>query len=175
MIIIDDFLNDSQWDQFTYEGLWYTPKTYEWLSVDQTTRNIWDEIAAHIWAHVDTRGYVELGSFEGIEHWTNIMRPDAFPDLPLHYDKDEYLWRETGEIRVPKMGSVLYAHDSQPEGGYLELKDEWGVAERIAPIPNRLIIFPSGLPHQVTATTKFDRKVFATNIWTTKPSEENFV
>jgi len=65
--------------------------------------------------------------------------------------------------------------DSQPEGGYLELKDEWGVAERIAPIPNRLIIFPSGLPHQVTATTKFDRKVFATNIWTTKPSEENFV
>lgn len=174
MIIIDNFLSETQWKQFTYEGLWYKPKTYEWLGMDQPTRNVWDEIAAHIWMYIDAREYVELGEFAGIEHWTNIMSPDGSPDLPLHYDKDEYLWRETGDIRVPKIGSVLYAHDEQPEGGYLEIMDENGVAERIAPIPNRLIVFPSGLPHQVTATTSGTRKVFATNIWHTKPMEENF-
>ena len=181
MIIIDDFLTESEWNQFTYEGLWYKPKTYQWLSADDATsmpyRSVWDQIAAHIWMYIDARQYIELGSFEGIEHWTNIMSADGYgtPDLPLHYDKDEYLWRETGEIRVPKIGSVLYAHDNQPEGGYLELLDENGVSERIAPIPNRLIIFPSGLPHQVTATTSGIRKVFATNIWHTKPSSENFI
>lgn len=174
MIIIDDFLGESQWKQFTYEGLWYKPKTYEWLAMDQPTRSIWDEIAAHIWMYIDAREYVELGSFAGIEHWTNIMKPDGKPDLPLHYDKDEYLWQLTGEIVVPKIGSVLYAHDEQPEGGYLELMDEHGVSERIAALPNRLIVFPSGLPHQVTATTSGVRKVFATNIWPTKPMEENF-
>jgi len=176
MIIIDNFLGDTHWKQFTYEGLWYQPKTYEWLGMDQPTRSVWDEIAAHIWMYIDAREYVELGEFAGIEHWTNVMSADGYgtPDLPLHYDKDEYLWRETGEVRVPKIGSVLYAHDEQPEGGYLEMIDENGVAERIAALPNRLIIFPSGLPHQVTTTTSGVRKVFATNVWHTKPSEENF-
>ena len=174
MIIIDNFLSDAQWAKFTYEGLWYKPKTYQWFGMDQPPRNVWDEIAFHIWSYVDSRGYVDLGGFDGIEHWTNIMTPDGHADLPLHYDKDEYLWRETGEIRVPKIGSVLYAHDEQPTGGYLEMIDENGVSERIAPIPNRLIIFPSGLPHQVTETTSGIRKVFATNIWTDKPSPENF-
>jgi hypothetical protein len=177
MIIIDDFLSDHHWDQFTHEGLWYKPKTYEWLGMDQPKRSVWDEIATHIWMHVDANysNHIELGSFDGVEHWTNIMNPESFPDLPLHYDKDEYLWRETGEICVPKIGSVLYAHDSQPEGGYLELVDENGVSERIAPIPNRLIIFPSGLPHQVTETTSGIRKVFATNVWGTMPSYQNFL
>lgn len=175
MIVIDDFLAPSQWDQFTYEGLWYKPKGYQWCDVDQPVRTIWEEIATYIWMYVDSREYVDLESFDGIEHWTNIMDPDGYSDLPIHYDKDEYLWRETGQVITPSIGSVLYAHDKMPEGGFLEiLNEDMTVRERLAPVPNRLIIFNSGELHRVTPTTSGIRKVFATNIWPTKPSEENF-
>jgi len=48
------------------------------------------------------------------------------------------------------------------------------LAERIKPVPNRLVIFNSGDIHRVTRVTKGLRRCFATNVWVDKPSNENF-
>ena len=55
---------------------------------------------------------------------------------------------------------------------YLEVFSKEGEEpERIAAVPNRLIIFPAGkYPHKVTQVTRGTRYAIAINLWDIEPS-----
>jgi hypothetical protein len=82
----------------------------------------------------------------------------------MHYDKDEILYRISGEIFMPIFSSVYYPRTVNVGGGELELP---GV--RILPRTNRAVIFPGCLPHRVLAVTAGIRRSIAINGWSTPP------
>ena len=93
----------------------------------------------------------------------------------MHLDKDENLWKETGEISSPIVGTVFYPIQMEIEGGYLEIfsKGTDQEPERIEAKYNRLIIFDAGgVEHRVTNVTKGLRSAIAINLWDTKPTGE---
>lgn len=180
MIIIDDFLpKDSlALETITDDSLWQNHLGYKWIGRDDPAKDVWQQMAVHIWGEVSKFGILP-DKFDGVEYWTNpIVFGSAKEDLPWHYDKDEYLYNfanggETKELKTPYIGSVYYAHKEIPDGGFLEIDHE-GDFERIQPVPNRLIIFDSAKYHRVVPITSGLRRTFATNVWIDKPREENF-
>lgn len=114
--------------------------------------------------------------YAGFEYWVNRLSPKDGNSLDWHSDKDEYLAEKTGKLVCPSMGMVLYLHEDEPEGGYLEIDDEryWDKElERIRALPNRFILFDPSIPHRVTPT-KTLRITLAANLWKKAPSMKNF-
>jgi hypothetical protein len=176
MIIIDDFLpKDSlALETITDDSLWQESLPYSWLGSEEAAKDVWQQMSVHIWGEISKFGIMPE-KFDGVEYWSNAMvTGGAKEDLPWHYDKDEQLYDGgNGELRTPYIGSVYYAHKEIPDGGFLEI-DREGDAERIQPVPNRLIIFDSAKVHRVVPITSGLRRTFATNVWIEKPREENF-
>jgi len=61
-----------------------------------------------------------------------------------HYDKDEVLWNNTGELDFPLCSTAYYLDVNDLQGGHLVLEDNI-----ITPKTNRLVIFSPGMPHTV--------------------------
>jgi len=168
MIVVDNFLDATTWEQFNHPSMWQEENSgnYSWLPVDAPIHNVMQAVAKRLWYHFDP--HHENKGVVGYEYWYNILWKDN--GLNWHYDKDEQHWRETGEIKIPMFGSVLYpSHDVQ--GGYLEIEhgDE---VERIEPVPNRAIFFHAGEErHRVSEIKGGVRKTFACNIWKEVPLE----
>ncbi len=102
----------------------------------------------------------------------------VFFSLISHFDKDEKLWNETGQVVTPKLGTIFYPDpcNDEIEGGYLkiwkthDLNFDAGY-ELIEPKFNRLVIFDAGQLHAVTPVTKGIRKAIAINLWDEAPSD----
>ena len=180
LLVIDNFLDqdDELLFDIQHDRYWWDPLPYQFMERDSTATNIWELMIERIWCDTEQYNVLPPQGYAGIEYWNNIMSVDGKKqDLPWHFDKDEHLYNNTGELQTPYVGSVYYAHKTLPSEGYLEIKRGEGDMEfeRIQPVPNRLVIFDSGTIHRVTPVTGGGvRRCFATNIWVNKPSEENF-
>jgi len=119
-------------------------------------------------------------SFElnGFEYWTGIQSDSVDSGhkdtLPVHYDKDEALFAQTGEIVTPVIGTVFYPGIEEFEGGDLAIYTDGAdsTPEIIKAKPNRLIIFGAGdYIHEVKPITKGTRHAIAINLWKERPYE----
>lgn len=82
------------------------------------------------------------------ELWSNpnIVVPN------WHIDKDEKYYHDTGKFKFPLCTLVYYAHvDEDLEGGRIIMYEDQQLA--IKPKSNRLIVFPSNVPHVVEPFT----------------------
>ena len=159
MIVFDNLLSDSQFDDFNKT---FAPiSTGHWIGAnDEPT----DKMAAYgklLWKHYIAANPVP--NLMGYEYWTKTLS-NTVP-LDWHYDKDETLWENTGEISRPLFGAVLYG-EGEVYGGYLEIKQHDGEIERIQYKPNRAIFFDAGnLEHRVSPVNNGSRRTLACNIW----------
>jgi len=112
----------------------------------------------------------------GFEYWTGIQTNNKDSGhvnvLPPHYDKDEAIFKKTGEIVTPVIGTVYYPGIEEFEGGELAVYTDGidSAPEIIKARPNRLIIFGAGQHvHEVKPVTKGTRHAIAINLWDTVP------
>jgi hypothetical protein len=188
MIIIDDFVKDVallERMRDTSGDFW--KKGYHWWdgwwnsNEPMTLRH---ELIEYIWRD-GCPPQLYGTQMDGFEHWVGIL--DKYttignePGYALnhHFDKDEGLHKETGEIITPVMGTVYYppVNEEKCEGGYLKIYNTHEMDltvpyELIAPKQNRLVIFDAGQLHAVTEITKGKRYAIAINLWQPKPTTE---
>ena len=101
--------------------------------------------------------YVDLTNMQGCEYWAHYgTRPN------WHVDKDEELFKQTGDVVCP-ICSIVYYADIEVIGGSF-ITDTINVM----PITNRMIIFSKGLMHSVAPYTG-TRLSIAVNPWSHKP------
>lgn len=98
-----------------------------------------------------------------VEYWTNTTR--AGHGIPRHVDKDEWLYRESGNVVSPVISAVYYADRCRFQGGELEVADV-----RISPRQNRLVIFAGHLQHHVHAVAAGIRRSLVVNVWRSRPT-----
>jgi len=188
MIIIDDFVQDKRLltkialdNRFLTEG-------YHWWGGwwNEPISSIRHELITYIWR--DNCPLNEGFEIQGFEHWTGVYQPGdkkvtenfGFKHhLKHHFDKDEKVWDETGEVVRPKIGTVFYFNPEvdNSEGGYLQLWDTYNSDatdlpyELIRPKFNRLVIFDAGKLHAVQEVTKGIRHAVAINLWSQAPAD----
>ena len=146
-----------------YDGWWNSP-------ANNTTKKI-IEYAWGVGCPI-----METFSIEGFEYWTGIQSSSDIEDgaknyLNIHFDKDEALHKETGEVVTPTMGSVYYPLGQSFRGGDLAIYTEEGEnPELIKAKPNRFVIFNAGqYPHEVTPVIDGVRHAIAINLWEKEP------
>lgn len=168
MIIIDNFVRDRDLlDAVRREAVEMHSRDYFWKDLEAEPVNATEQLC-----QLAFDNYYPNRNYSGFEYWVNFLGPNKPKDLPWHYDKDEFHWRETGDIICPTFGMVYYLHEEAPAGGYLEIK--WGdEVERIRAVPNRLVIFDPSVYHRVSAVES-DRRTLAANVWEMRSSPENF-
>ena len=121
-----------------------------------------------------------LESFIGVEMW--VRTKPCHEEMPLHFDKDETLAKQSGVLRFPAYSSVLYLTD---EGGPTLVVDRQRVGEREVeirytsmPSANAFLVFPGHLLHGVLAEPErvgtsdgaSRRRIsLLMNWWTTRP------
>lgn len=176
--VFDNFLNEellneikNDPDFFTDPGKYYYWKGGWWTSPANTTKK---KLIEAIWGAACPISQ----SFEvdGFEYWTGIqtVNPDLghADNLPHHYDKDEAIFAQTGEIVTPVIGTVFYPGIEEFEGGDLAVYTDGvdSTPEIIKAKPNRLIIFGAGdYVHEVKPLTKGTRHAIAINLWENEP------
>ena len=110
MIIIDDFVKDEVLlREIDNDETFFGPNgNFMWWGGwwDSPANTIKKELIEYIWRYNDpTRGY----QIEGFEYWTGVYGPSKpNKDLGTHLDKDELLYKETGELVRPVIGTVFY-------------------------------------------------------------------
>jgi hypothetical protein len=181
IVVIDDFIKDpdllreiqsdeSFFEQtgsyFFWEGWWHSPPN-----------TLKKRLIKYIWG--DHPPLSQIFSVAGFEYWTGITTSDHdspfLNNLDPHFDKDEDLFQQTGEIQSPLIGTVYYPPQDEFIGGMLEIFSE-GLdkdPERIYAKPNRLVIFDAGKdPHSVSKVVHGTRKAIAINLWGFVPHSE---
>lgn len=178
ILAIDNFIKDQRLlkDIASDPTFFKDPGVYYWWNGwwNSEPRTVKQRLIDYIWADncpINTRY-----SLSGFEYWTGIQT--ANPNMGFnnnlggHYDKDEELFAQTGQIVRPIIGTVYYPEQEEFEGGMLEIYTE-GVdkaPEVIYAKPNRLIIFDAGKHiHAVTPVTSGTRKAIAINLWQSEP------
>lgn len=169
MIIVDNFVQDQQFlSVLRDDRYWQTNTPYTWFDKNSLSHSPWLKLTRQIWLFAAR--FHDLGEYAGYELWSQVIQSR---ELGWHVDKDEHLWQTQNRMVNPTLGSIYYAHTDPVEGGFLETRNEWG-SQLIEPVPNRLIIHHPGQEHMVHKCTGGVRRSFLTNLWKTKPSEENF-
>lgn len=183
MIIIDNFVQDEDLLRRVRESLndetsdFWSLGNYSWYEGwwRREPETLREELIKYIWGDNCPLNYdVEI---EGFEHWVGIQSAvdkSKHDHLKQHFDKDEDLWHETGELKRPMIGTVYYPIEHDIDGGYLKSWDTYEVDfdaphELIAPKPNRLVIFDAGKLHAVQQVTRGTRYAIAINLWDYKP------
>jgi hypothetical protein len=101
--------------------------------------------------------YFDLSSALGYEMHRNDHTP--YP----HYDKDEALYKKTGQVRFSLCGIVYYPYEKDLEMGHLLFNEI-----SIKPITNRLVVFRPDLFH-TGVQHKGTRVSIGINPWDNKP------
>ncbi len=196
MKIIDNFVKDrrllNDMQDLSNKEFWH--EGYSWWHNSSPTITLRHRLIDYMWL----QGKFELPEpLIGFEHWTGIYDAEekiSYQDhvdhshfehiqadkkgskkfaLIHHYDKDEGLYNDTGEIVSPSIGCIYYPILKQKcKGGKLRIYDaEPGEQaydapfETVDPVPNRLIIFNPGILHAVEQVTKGSRFAIAINLW----------
>jgi hypothetical protein len=178
ILVIDDFIKDQNLlrDISNDNNFFSDPGIYYWWDGwwNNEAKTLKQRLIDHIWS--DNCPLSAPMSIRGFEYWTGIQTSNTETgfanNLGNHYDKDEELFKLTGEIATPSMGTVYYPEQDAFEGGMLEIYTEGidNTPEVVYAKPNRLIIFDAGkYVHAVTPVTKGTRKAIAINLWLTEP------
>lgn len=160
MRVIDNFLNDDEWHKFNDLSLWANKISNNFVPVDELGDSFLETIVSKIW---DTFSLDHREEISYYEYWTNFLNKDE--PLEWHIDKDEVMYEQNQKIDKPMYGAVLYP-EHHISGGFLEIEHSKGQLERLAPEPNRLVLFEAGDKyHRVSPIHYGQRRTFATNIW----------
>lgn len=184
MIIVDDFIKDeSLLEEIRNDETFFSQNgTYMWWGGpwNSPASTLKQRLIEEIWIKNSPWDFPRYNPIilSGFEYWTGQYSASDVNDnhkdnLVIHYDKDEPLWRETGEIVTPLMGTVFYPVPMDIDGGYLEIfsKGREGEIERIHAKYNRLVIFEAGkYLHRVSPVTRGLRSAIAINLWSPPPS-----
>lgn len=179
MIVLDNFVKDEELlNELRNDSTLFDTKGYHWWNGwwDSPANSTKRKLIEYIWRY----NYPQDHQYQlyGFEYWTGTYSAedsgDDNPDnLNMHFDKDEQWHNKTGELRTPVIGTVYYPWEHDIDGGYLEVfsNGEDQLPERIAPVPNRLVIFPAGqYPHRVSKVTRGTRYAIAINLWQVRHS-----
>ena len=189
MIVIDDFIKDSllleeiQNDpQFLADpGVYYWWDGW-WSSPASSTRQ---KLVKYLWENIPLPSPIET---LGFEYWTGITQPgdgktvednNIVYHLGPHFDKDEDLFSQTGQILSGQIGSVFYPYPDNDNcrGGHLKVWEPNGYPngeyELIKPKFNRFVVFDISCVHAVLEVTKGVRKAIAINLWDKYPTNYN--
>ena len=119
MIIIDDFVEDKRLlkqIEVNKEEFFSDNGNYYWWNGwwDSPANTLKKRLIKYLWS--DKSPYKPL-TISGFEYWTGQFGPDKGSDyLNMHLDKDEALWKDTGEISSPIIGTVFYPIEMEIEG-----------------------------------------------------------
>jgi hypothetical protein len=176
--VFDDFLDQEMLNEIKNDSTFFQDPGvyYYWAGPwnDQPTNTLKKRLIEKLWLTGSPLSF----SFQlaGFEYWTGIQT--ANPEighkniLGPHYDKDEALFKKTGEIVTPFIGTVYYPGIEEWEGGDLAVYTDGAdkSPEIVKAKPNRLIIFQAGQHvHEVLPVTKGTRHAIAINLWSKEP------
>jgi Rps23 Pro-64 3,4-dihydroxylase Tpa1-like proline 4-hydroxylase len=103
--------------------------------------------------------YVDLSDMAGFE-----MHHNYTDYVSHHVDKDEILFSQTGETRLPIVGIVYYPLIKELNGGTFYTDHL-----TVEPKANSMIIFPSVLLHGVSPVIRGERVSVGINPWPNPP------
>lgn len=178
ILAIDNFVKDQKLlnDIASDPTFFSDPGIYYWWNGwwNSEARTVKQRLIDYIWA--DNCPITSKFSLMGFEYWTGIQTANSGTgynnNLGNHYDKDEELYAQTGQIVTPIIGTVYYPEQEEFEGGMLEIYTEGldKAPEVVYAKPNRLIIFDAGkYVHAVSPVTRGTRKAIAINLWQHEP------
>ena len=101
------------------------------------------------------RQYFDLETCVGYEFWTRLNTCV----YDWHRDRDERLFDEQGITSYPLCSIIYYPHIENMKGGQLLLE-----SDVITPKTNRMVVFPSGVLHNVESFTG-NRISMMVNAW----------
>ena len=108
------------------------------------------------------RDSVDISSSVGIEQWTHDA---SFYDLPeLHFDKNEKLYQEKGELQFPLCSIIAYLKIIDLVGARLIIAE---ATPNIVPETGKVVLLKPGVLHGVNARQSGTRISININIWDT--------
>lgn len=185
LLVIDNFIKDESLlkeiendptffadvgNYYWWDGWWSKPA--------ETTRQ---KVVQYLWQNVPIPAIDTLG----FEYWTGTTQPGDGKTmeeygityhLGPHFDKDEDLFSETGEILSGQISSVFYPSPENDDcvGGQLKIWEPDGYPngeyELIKPKFNRFVVFDIRCVHAVLEVTSGVRKAIAVNLWDKYPT-----
>lgn len=103
--------------------------------------------------------YMGFSDFIGFEEWHHNPHWSSLPGE--HYDKDEILYEDTGELRFPLCSCIYYYRVRDLVGGELVLDN----VVNILPKENMLVLLEPGLIHNITPYVSGVRLSININPW----------
>lgn len=178
IVVIDNFIKDETFLQAlkdNQDDIFRDPGVYKWWDGWWSTppKNLTQLLINKVWT--DGCPITEQFDISGIEYWTGIQSTDGNwnDHLIMHTDKDEELWRTTGRVVGPAIGTIYYPPGQDFDGGNLEIFTDGRDSEPevVKAKDNRLIIFPAGdYFHRVATVTRGTRRAIAFNLWDSPPT-----
>jgi len=107
----------------------------------------------------EASNYIGFSSIVGLEEWHHNPHWSSLPDE--HYDKDEALYEETGELQFPLCSCIYYYRIRDLVGGDLVLDN----TITITPTENTLVLLEPGLLHNITPYVSGVRLSVNINPW----------
>ncbi len=152
-IILDDVLDQLSVDKINSVINNSTEKT-TWYDLDE------DHIFANLCTSLIhlTNEFINISSCVGYEFWTRLNTNVG----GWHQDKDEVLYERENVLSYPLCTILYYPYIKNLKGGQLLLEDDI-----IMPRTNRMIIFASGMSHNVENFTG-ERTSMIINPWSKK-------
>lgn len=152
-IILDDVLDDVSIDKINGAINNSTENTL-WYDLDQ------DHIFANFCTTLIrlTNDFIDISSCVGYEFWTRLNTNVG----GWHRDKDEELYERENILSYPLCTILYYPHIKNLTGGQLLLENDI-----IMPRANRMVIFSSGMIHNVQEFTG-ERTAMIINPWNKK-------
>ena len=177
--VFDNFIQDPKLlkeIRDNYDNIFKDPGVYKYYNGWWNTpaNNTTQRIIEYVWGE---HSPINISyTVDGFEYWTGIQtdqKDEEWDDnLPIHFDKDEEWWKETGEVISPVIGSVYYPEGQYFEGGELAIYTDGrdSSPEVVKAKPNRFVIFKAGVDlHMVNQVIRGKRHAIAINLWENEP------
>jgi hypothetical protein len=178
--VFDNFIQDENLlkeIQDNYNDIFKEPGKYKYWNGwwNNPANNTTKKIIEYVWG--ENCPISKSYSINGFEYWTGIQTAKDVDtrwndELPIHFDKDEAWWKETGEVVSPIIGSVYYPAGQDFDGGELSVYTDGrdSTPEVVKAKPNRFVIFKAGHDlHMVNTVTRGIRNAIAINLWEKEP------
>ena len=127
--VFDNFIQDENLlkeIQDNYDDIFKDPGKYKYWNGwwNNPANNTTKKIIQYVWG--ENCPISKSYSINGFEYWTGIQTAKDVDTrwndaLPIHFDKDEAWWKETGEIVSPIIGSVYSPAGHDFDGGDLSV------------------------------------------------------
>ena len=152
-IILDNVLEESSVDKIN-DALNNSTAKVTWYDLDED--HIFENFCTSL-IHI-TNQFIDISSCVGYEFWTRLNTNVG----TWHRDKDEELYERDKTLSFPLCTILYYPYIKNLKGGQLLLEDDI-----IMPRTNRMIIFASGMSHNVENFTG-ERTSMIINPWSKK-------